>query len=180
MNPSFDLERPDHFTAGAVGPQGERVFYVQARERGTLVTLKSEKEQVRALGEYLASLLDRMPDTGEAVPGDAALLEPVAAVWAVGSIGVGYDEPNGRVVVILTAAAEEEEEEEGVERATDEADEDAASARFAVTRAQAAAFVERTRALMRAGRPICPMCATAIDPGGHVCPRSNGHVVSNP
>ena len=177
MNPSFDLERPDHFTAGAVGPQGERVFYVQARERGTLVTLKSEKEQVRALGEYLAALLDRMPDTGEAVPGDAALLEPVAAVWAVGSIGVGYDEPNGRVVVILTAAAEEEEE--GAEQAPEDADEDAASARFAVTRAQAAAFVERTRALMRAGRPICPMCASAIDPGGHICPRSNGHVVSN-
>ena len=178
MNPSFDLERPDHFTAGAVGPQGERVFYVQARERGTLVTLKSEKEQVRALGEYLAELLGRLPDTGEAAPGDGALLEPINPAWAVGSIGIGYDEPNGRVVVILTAAAEEEEEE-GAEVSAEDAAEEAASARIAVTRAQAAAFVERARALMRAGRPICPMCASAIDPGGHVCPRSNGHVVSN-
>ena len=176
MNPSFDLERPDHFTAGAVGPPGERVFYVQARERGTLVTLKSEKEQVRALGEHLAGLLDRLPDTGEAAPGDVALLEPIDAAWAVGSIGIGYDEPNGRVVVVLTAVAAEEE---GAEESAEDAAEEAASARFAVTRAQAAAFVERARALMRAGRPICPMCAGAIDPGGHVCPRSNGHVVSN-
>ena len=175
MNPSFDLERPDHFTTGAIGPPGERVFYLQAREGRTLVTLKSEKEQVRALGEYLAGLLDRLPDTGEAASGDVALLEPVDAAWAVGSIGIGYDEPNGRVVVVLTAAAEEEEE--GAEGT--ESTEEAASARFSVTRAQAAAFVERARALMRGGRPICPMCATAIDPGGHVCPRSNGHVVSN-
>jgi uncharacterized repeat protein (TIGR03847 family) len=182
MNPSFDLERPDHFTAGAVGPPGQRVFYLQAHEGDTLVTLKSEKEQVRALGEYLAELLGRLPDTGEAAPGDSALREPIDPAWAVGSIGIGYDEPKGRVVVVLTAAAEEEEEEgaEGsAEDAAEEAAEEAASARFAVTRAQAAAFVERARALMRAGRPICPMCASAIDPGGHVCPRSNGHVVSN-
>lgn len=183
MNPSFDLERPDHFTAGAVGPPGERVFYLQAHEGDTLVTLKSEKEQVRALGEYLAELLGRLPDTGEAAAGDGALLEPINPAWAVGSIGIGYDEPNGRVVVVLTAAAEEEEEEEGAEGSAEgsaeDAAEDAASARFAVTRGQAAAFVERARALMRAGRPICPMCASAIDPRGHVCPRSNGHVVSN-
>ena len=175
MNPSFDLERPDHFTAGAVGPPGERVFYVQAREGSTLVTLKSEKEQVRGLGEYLADLLDRLPDTGEAAPADVALLEPIEVAWAVGSIGIGYDEPNGRVVVVLTAVSEEDAEEESAKDAAEEA----ASARFAVTRAQAAAFVERARALVRAGRPICPMCASAIDPGGHVCPRSNGHVVSN-
>ena len=177
MNLSFDLERPDHFTAGAIGPPGERVFYLQAHEGDTLVTLKSEKEQVRALGEYLAELLDRMPDTGEGAPGDVALLQPIDPAWAVGSIGIGYDEPNGRVVVVLTAAVEEEEE--GAEGSAEASAEDAASARFAVTRAQAAAFVERARALMRAGRPICPMCAGAIDPGGHVCPRSNGHVVSN-
>ena len=43
-SPSFELESPDHFTAGAVGEPGERVFYLQAREAGGgLVTLKSEK-----------------------------------------------------------------------------------------------------------------------------------------
>jgi Protein of unknown function (DUF3090) len=40
------------------------------------------------------------------------------------------------------------------------------------------AFVERARALQRAGRPTCPMCGEPKDPGGHVCPRSNGHVVA--
>jgi uncharacterized repeat protein (TIGR03847 family) len=166
MSASFELESPDHFTVGAVGPPGQRVFYLQAREGRTVVTLKSEKEQVRALGEYLAELLERLPGAPEAAPADVALLEPVDAVWAVGTIGVGYDEPSGRVVVILTGVVEEEGEE-------------APSGRLAVTPGQAAAFVERARALMRAGRPICPMCSTAIDPTGHVCPRSNGHVTSH-
>jgi uncharacterized repeat protein (TIGR03847 family) len=165
MSASFDLERPDHFTAGTVGPPGQRVFYLQARQGRTLVTLKSEKEQVRALGEYLATLLDRVPDAGEPAPASLALIEPVAEAWAVGTIGVGYDEASRRVVVVLTGVVEEEGEE-------------APSARFAITRAQAAAFVARAQELVRAGRPICPMCANAIDPGGHVCPRSNGHVVS--
>jgi len=166
MSASFELESPDHFTAGAVGPPGQRVFYLQAREGRRVVTLKSEKEQVRALAEYLAELLERVPGARDPAPSDVALLEPVDPAWAVGTIGVGYDEPNGRVVVVLTGVVEEEEGEE------------APSARLAVTPGQAAAFVERARALMRAGRPICPMCSTAIDPGGHVCPRSNGHVSS--
>jgi len=165
MSPSFELESPDHFTTGAVGPPGQRVFYLQARQGRTVVTLKSEKEQVRALGEYLANLLERLPETREAAPKDVALLEPVDEVWAVGTIGVGLDEPNGRVVVVLTGVVEEEGEEPP-------------SARIVVTRAQAAAFVERSRALVQAGRPICPMCSGPIDPDGHVCPRANGHIVS--
>ena len=167
MSASFDLDQPDHFTAGAVGAPGQRVFYLQAREGRTLVTLKSEKEQVRALGEYLTTLLERVPDGGEPKPSTLALLEPVEEAWAIGTIGVGYDEAIGRVVVVLTGVVEEEGDE-------------APSARFAVTRAQAAAFVERAQELMRGGRPICPMCSGAIDPGGHACPRSNGHVVSQP
>lgn len=167
MSDSFDLERPDHFTAGTVGPPGQRVFYLQAREGRTLVTLKSEKEQVRALAEYLATLLDRVTDAGDPRPTSLALLEPVQEAWAVGTIGVGQDEASGRVVVVLTGVVEEEGDE-------------APSARFALTRAQAAAFVDRAQELMRGGRPICPMCSGAIDPGGHVCPRSNGHVVSHP
>jgi uncharacterized repeat protein (TIGR03847 family) len=165
MTDSFDFDGPDHFTAGTIGPPGQRVFYVQARQARSLVTLKSEKEQVRALGEYLGELLDRVPDAGEPRPTNLALIEPVQEAWAVGTVGVGYDEASRRVVVVFTGVVEEEGDE-------------APSARFAVTRAQAAAFVDRARELVRAGRPICPMCANAIDPGGHVCPRSNGHVVS--
>lgn len=164
MSDSFDFDEPDHFTAGAVGGPGARVFYLQAREGRRLVTLKAEKEQVRALGEYLAGLLAQLPAAAGTADAKAELLEPIAAAWAVGSIGLGYDEARERVVVV---ANEEVEEEGGVEAAT---------ARFRITRAQAAAFVERASVLMKAGRPACPMCSQPMDPTGHVCPRSNGHV----
>ena len=171
MSESFRLDGPDHFTAGAVGRPGQRVFYLQGRERGAVVTLKCEKEQVAALGEYLGGLLAKLPGGATAAADPGALLEPLEPAWAVGSIGVGYDNDRDRVVVVAHAQVEEEEETTGATPA------EPASARFALTRAQAAAFVERARALVRAGRATCPMCGEPKDPAGHVCPRANGHVV---
>jgi uncharacterized repeat protein (TIGR03847 family) len=165
VNPSFDFDAPDHFTTGAVGGPGARVFYLQAREGARIVTLKAEKEQVRALGEYLGGLIAQLPATSETADDKAALLEPVEAAWSVASIGLGYDDARQRIVIV---ANEEVEEDSGVEAAT---------ARFHITRAQAAAFVERATALMKAGRPTCPMCSQPMDATGHVCPRSNGHVM---
>jgi uncharacterized repeat protein (TIGR03847 family) len=164
MSASFEFVAPDHFAAGAVGPPGQRVFYLQSREKGTLVTLKSEKEQVRALAQYLAGLLDKLPAVGTATVKAAALLEPLDAAWIVASIAVGYDEARDRILVVANELLEDEEG-------------DAASARLLITRAQAAAFVKQAEVLMKAGREICPWCNQPKDPGGHVCARSNGHVV---
>jgi uncharacterized repeat protein (TIGR03847 family) len=180
VSASFEFDGPDHFTAGSVGPPGQRVFYLQAREQGTLVTLKCEKEQVVALGEYLGGVLARLP--GDAATGGnrSDLLQPIEAAWPVGSLGVGYDSDHDRIVVVANERVEEAEEDEDVEQPARPAREapEPASARFAITRAQAAAFVERARALQRAGRPTCPMCGEPQDPAGHVCPRSNGHRVA--
>lgn len=164
MSASFDFESPDHFTTGAIGPPGRRVFYLQARQARRIVTLKVEKGQVSALAEYLAGLLARMKDRDTSAPEDLALLEPVEAAWIVGAIGVGYDEAKDRIVVEAAEASEEEGEE-------------AAAARFRITRAQAAGFVERAQELMRASRPPCPICTLPMDPSGHVCPRQNGHAI---
>jgi uncharacterized repeat protein (TIGR03847 family) len=168
-NPSFEIDSPDHFTAGAIGPPGQRVFYLQARDAGRLVTLKVEKEHVRALAEYLGGLLARVKGAPGAARGDADLLEPVEAAWDVGSLAVGYDEPQDRIVVEASELQEETEEEESAPPP--------ATARFRITRAQAAAFVERANELMKGGRPTCPICSRPMDPEGHVCPRSNGHMV---
>jgi uncharacterized repeat protein (TIGR03847 family) len=177
MSESFELPEPDYFTTGAVGAPGQRVFYLQGRQARTLVTLKVEKEQIAALADYLAGLLAKLPEPGT-VSTDLPLLEPVEAAWAVGSLGLGYDDGSDRVIVVANEAVAREEDD-GEEEEAEEDDEaaDGATARFLITRAQAAAFVDRARALVRAGRPICPMCSQPKDPAGHVCPRSNGHAV---
>ena len=187
---SYDFDAPDFFTTGTVGAAGHRVFYLQAREGGRVVTLKLEKEQVGALGEYLAKLLADLPKPGP-LPTDMALLEPVQEAWVVGSLGVAFDESADRILIVaeeLTEEAEDDEdEEEGEETVETEAEpeataqameeaSDTAKARFRLTRPQAAAFVERARALVQAGRPICRTCGLPIDPDGHPCPGTNGHV----
>ena len=166
-SPSFDFEAPDHFTAGSVGTPGERVFYLQSRAARQVVTLKCEKEHIGALADYLSGLLTQLGGSGtEALP-EAAFLEPAEPAWAVGAIGVGYDERRDRVVVVAN-----EQVQEGAEGA-----EEPATARFQISRVQAAAFVDHARALMKAGRPVCPFCSTPRDPGGHVCARTNGYNV---
>ena len=180
MSDSFELTSPDYFTIGAIGQPGQRVFYLQGREARQVVTLKVEKEQIAALADYVAGLLTKLPVAG-AVNTDLPLLEPVEPVWAVGALGLGYDDTNYRLVVVANEAIEQEEadgeEEEEAAQPEDPEAPAGATARFLITRAQAAAFVERARGLVKAGRPLCPMCQQPKDPTGHVCPRSNGHVV---
>jgi uncharacterized repeat protein (TIGR03847 family) len=168
---SVDWKRPDHFTAGAVGRPGERTFSLQAREAGSVLTLKAEKEQVAALAEYLAKLLDKRPAGALAgiTVGDLALLEPLEEAWTVGSIGVGQEPVDERIVLVIEEREEQEEDQPSAAAAAE-----TASARLAVTPSQARAFVERTRELVQAGRKACPVCGRPINLAGHVCPRSNG------
>jgi uncharacterized repeat protein (TIGR03847 family) len=187
MSRSQDFLAPDLFTAGTVGPLGQRVFYIQAREAGVLLTLKAEKEQIGALAEYLAELLEKLGSPTADVAPSPELVEPIVPAWAVRSLAVGYDGEQKRIVIVAEELpeppeGEEEAEEEGEgEEAVDapeseEADAtgDTASARFALDRTQAAAFVQRARALVQAGRPTCPICGRPMNPAGHVCPRRNG------
>jgi uncharacterized repeat protein (TIGR03847 family) len=179
---SYDLDAPDHFTAGAVGKPGERVFYLQGRQGRQLVTLKCEKEHVSALAEYLAGLLVKL-GARETAPSEATLVEPVEPAWDVGAIAIGYDDQHDRILVVANELVEEEGdagevvEAEPTRAAEEAAEPRGATARFLLTRAQAAAFVDRGRALIKGGRPTCPMCGQPRDPSGHACPRSNGHVV---
>ena len=158
---SYDLPAPDVFTAGTVGVPGQRVFYFQARDGDTLVTLRCEKQQVAALAEYFDGLLNDLEPTpyGIAV-GDLRLTEPFEEGWTVGPIGVAYDEPDDRIVVVLEELMEEEDDE-------------GASVKVRLTRAQVSAFVGHARALVAAGRPPCRFCGLPLDPDGHMCPRMN-------
>lgn len=167
QHPSFELRDPERFTAGTVGPPGQRVFYLQARQGELLVTLKAEKEQVGALGEYFASLLARLPGPAPPRLEDLTLQEPLVPAWTVGTLTVGYDPGRDRVVVVAEEAVEPEAEEAGQAAP--------ASARFELTRAQIAAFARRAQELMKAGRPRCPLCGRPKGSRRHVCARSNGH-----
>ena len=171
MNPSFELPRPQRFTAGTVGEPGRRVFFLQAYADGELVTLKCEKQQVGALAEHLAALLADLPLPGEEeiVGTDVDFVEPPAAAWAVGRMGVAWDEGDDRLVLQCEEMVDVDEDEEEV---VDE-ELEPATARFRLSRAQVVAFIHVARELVAAGRPPCYLCGGPMDPTGHACPRLN-------
>ncbi|MGI9602760.1 MAG: DUF3090 family protein [Acidimicrobiales bacterium] len=160
MTASFHFDDLDHFLAGAVGPKGERVFYLQADAAGEKISLKVEKQQVAALAEYLHRLLDDVPEVAEAVD-TTNIEEPVSAEWTVGPLGVAYDESADKVVVVAEELVDDDDSH------------DAATARFGISRAQAAAFIEQARDLMAGGRDPCPYCGRPLQPGGTWCPCHN-------
>ncbi len=160
MSESFDFPVLQRITVGTVGPPGQRVFLLQATDGSDHVTLKVEKAQVSALAEHLGRVLKELPRPGH-LPEDLDLVEPAQPAWVVGSLGVGYDDENDRILLLAEEAVPEGE--------------DGAVARFALTREAASALAIHGTRLVEAGRPACPLCGYPLDPSGHACPRTNGN-----
>lgn len=161
MSGYFELREPSRVTVGAIGPVGQRVFVLQAREGVRLVTVKLEKQHVAAIARHLGQLLQDLAKPGDE-PDDALDLEEFGEPdFVVGTLAVAYDASADRIVIFTEEAVGEEEEGD--------------SARFSCTRAQAAALARHGARLVEAGRPPCPLCGYPLDPRGHVCPRKNGH-----
>lgn len=160
MSEGYDLSAPDRITVGTVGPVGERLFLLQCRQGPVVLTLKIEKQQVATVADYLARIVRGEQRPGH-LPEDLDLEEPFEPAWAVGTIGVSYDEADDRVILVIEELLPEEET--------------GAIARLSLSREQAAAFAIRATGLVESGRPPCPLCGSPLDPSGHECPRTNGH-----
>ena len=78
-----------------VGPVGSRLFLIQCRGDGTLLTLKVEKQQVAAMSDLLARVVKDQQRPGH-LPDDQELEEPTEPAWAVGTVGVSFDEVEDR------------------------------------------------------------------------------------
>ncbi len=165
----FDLKPVSHITADAIGPPGQRVFFLQASQDDRMVSLVLEKEQVRALAESVEEALTELERRRPQPFGDLELInqydlvlrEPVQPEFRVGQMALGYDEESDLLIVIA-------------QELTDDPDQ-MSVARFWATRAQMKALSEHSLQVVAAGRPICPLCNQPIDPDGHFCPRRNGH-----
>jgi uncharacterized repeat protein (TIGR03847 family) len=166
---NIDLEAVQRLTTGAIGPRGQRVFYVQARRGNRLISLVAEKEQVRALADAVARLLDslaeknpRLTTSDDMLITDMSLEEPIEPEFRIGQMGLGYDTERDMVILL-------------VQSATDDDDAEPVRARFSASRPQMRALSSHAAQVVAAGRPICGNCGRPIDPSGHFCPQRNGH-----
>ncbi len=167
MPDDHELDPVDWITAGAVGPPGERTFYLQARKGAAYVALVLEKGQVAALAQLAQQLL---ADVGVVVTPDdldvavQGLVEPVDATWRAGTLSLGSDADGTRFVLEATELGETDEPGLAV-------------ARFTMDREVLVGLAVHAAFVVEAGaRERCRHCGRPIEPvDGHVCPAMNGH-----
>lgn len=165
---SFVFESVERFIAGTVGEPGERAFFIQARNGARLVTVALEKAQVAVLAERLEIVIKdlRKNDfslvTNRGPRDDAALEQPIDAEFEVGAISIAWDEEGKSMSIEFFEIQSDETHVE-------------LSLKVSINLGMCEAFIQRSKALVRAGRTPCPFCGIPIDPQGHLCPRANGY-----
>jgi uncharacterized repeat protein (TIGR03847 family) len=145
---NIELHMVNRITIGAVGPPGQRLFLFQASDAIDTITLKLEKEQARALAQAIEELLENL---SEQFPGDEAaslsplsddllLKEPTEPLFAIGQIGLGFDQARNMIVLAMQELLLDESEEPS-------------TARFWITRDQVKALSRHALEVVEQGRP---------------------------
>lgn len=178
MSRQVHLHDPvERFVVGTVGLPGERTFFIQARTGSLITSVVLEKQQVTVLADRIADLLDdvgrrfavTIPEPGS--PDVDPLELPLVEEFRVGAIAFGWDPGAQQMLFELHGPAGDDLDPTEL---PDEA-EGPPLLRVRATLHQSVEFVERARKVVAAGRPPCPLCQQPLDPGGHICPRSNGY-----
>ncbi|UZN01564.1 DUF3090 domain-containing protein [Cellulomonas sp. S1-8] len=176
---------PDRIVVGTVGRPGERTFYLQVRTGARSTSVALEKEQSAALADKVDELLgDLVADrsSGVSVPAetpvelidDDPVDQPVEEQFRAGAMRLGWDPRTLQVVLEAYPVAVPRDEDDLAPDLGAEPDEPSEMLLVRMPVGTARAFVERTRKVVSAGRPTCPLCGGAIDPDGHVCGSRDG------
>ena len=174
-----DFDWPDRFVTGTVGEPGARTFFLQVADRVRTISVILEKQQSAALADGMDTLLDELmgaegnphsvPEAApEGLRDEDPLTEPVVAAFRTGAMTLAWDPATAQVVVQAIPLVESDDEdldEGGVGEAEPT---EALVVRIPVGTARA--FADRARRIVRAGRPICPLCEEPMDADGHTCP----------
>ena len=167
----LDFDPVEHITADAIGPPGQRVFFIQARQGEQLITFLVEKFQIQSLTvgaeTFLSELLERFPHLERgSVDYDEEkmrILPPVDPMFRVGEMGLSYDEDRDLVTLVIR-----EMRSEGSDKT------EGRVVRLWCTRSQLRAMCNWGLGVTLQGRRMCPYCGEPEDPSGHFCPKKNG------
>jgi uncharacterized repeat protein (TIGR03847 family) len=167
---------PDRVVVGTVGLPGDRTFYLQVRTGAQIVSIALEKQQSALLAEKIDEILDQLinyegnpfsvPTTTPIELVDNDPLEPVQEEFRTGSMSLGWDPSTVQLVLEAFPIVEDDADDDLLEVSVVE------PAEMLVVRmpvGTARAFAKRTREVVGAGRPICPICGHPIDADGHTC-----------
>ena len=151
--------------AGAHGRPGERTFYIAVGQGVRWVRIWLEKGELQNLGNGIAELLERIgqgdqeqsPPGAQSEPGGNPTMEFRALQLALAN-----DERRNMVVVVAQGRPQDAGSNVEVQAWAE--------------RPQMHSLSQQIEEVCAAGRPICPLCSSPMDPDGHACVRSNGHM----
>ncbi|BAS09326.1 hypothetical protein AHiyo4_27480 [Arthrobacter sp. Hiyo4] len=169
---------PDRVVIGTIGVPGARTFYLQVRSGKQILSIALEKQQSAQLAEKIDEILDQLitlegnpfsVPTGtpiELVDNDQ--LEAVTEQFRTGAMTLGWDPTTAQVVVEAYPITDVDADANAESLAENGADvPEMLLVRMPVGTARA--FAKRTREVVGAGRPACPLCGYPVDADGHVC-----------
>ena len=177
---------PDRLVVGTVGQPGERTFYLQAQTGSRLVSVALEKEQAAALSERVEEVLDALMGedgnpfsvpalTPEGLVDNDPLAQPVEEQFRAGALSLGWDPTTAQLVIdAFPIPVIDPDELEGLEPDDEIEIEPDEVLRIRIPVGSARAFAKRTREVVGAGRPICPLCRQPMDGDDHVCELPDG------
>lgn len=169
---------PDRVVVGTIGLPGARTFYLQVRAGKQIVSIALEKQQSALLAENIDDILDQLLTVESnpfsiptGTPIELVDNEPLEAVheqFRTGAMSLGWDPTTAQIVIEahpITDVDAEDTDESLDEEGADETE----MLRVLMPVGTARAFAMRTREIVGAGRPTCPLCGYPVDADGHTC-----------
>jgi uncharacterized repeat protein (TIGR03847 family) len=169
---------PDRVVVGTLGLPGARTFYLQVRAGTQIVSIAMEKQQSALLADKIDEILDHLltlEGNPHSVPTSTPIelvdndqLEPVQEQFRTGAMSLGWDPTTAQVVIEAYPLTDVDADGNDESLAEDDAEvPEMLLVRMPVGTARA--FAQRTRDVVGAGRPACPLCGYPVDADGHVC-----------
>ena len=174
-----EFDWPDRAVVGTIGLPGARTFYLQVRAGTQLVSIALEKQQAALLAEKIDEILDQLftlegnpfsvPTSTPIELVDNDQLDAVQEQFRTGAMSLGWDPTTAQIVIEAQAITTVDADDDAEWLAEDGADEpEKLLVRMPVGTSRA--FAMRTREIVGAGRPTCPLCGYPMDADGHICP----------
>jgi uncharacterized repeat protein (TIGR03847 family) len=169
---------PDRVVIGTIGVPGARTFYLQVSTGKQIVSIALEKQQSAQLAEKIDEILDQLitvegnpfsvPTSTPIELVDNDRLEAVQEQFRTGAMSLGWDPTTAQIVIEAYPITDVDADDNDGSLAEDGANEpEMLLVRMPVGTARA--FAKRTREIVGAGRPACPLCGYPIDADGHIC-----------
>lgn len=162
----YDFGLANSIEAEALGAPGQRRFRLLIESDDGNACLWVEKTQLIQLSILIGQMLKVPPSAGYTEAQSDQFDHPRhqnrhSVDFDVGNMILGHDTEKD----LFSIEAHNRSDDQDMEPFL----------RFWTSRSQLADLNDRAQELCAAGRPICELCHTPINPGGHICPKSNGY-----